>query len=447
MQAISDDKSSPAKSLIKKFEEAHSTMKEADYMLNALLKENESTKVLNSMWRQANEDLMLERSNLIGELEKLRYSVSLKEKENELLQDQICYTLVEASDSISLLEGCIQQIQRQIEDRFEVLYSDVLSVRQEVLFAVYNSRSSFEDIFSEIIEKDFSLFVLYQCHFGDFIRKTLNFSKELCSYSLQRPVRSLVSTSVKSHSIGQGENDVYHKISTEEEDEGKQLKCLEDRNPDLSHNDLIDENFSLKKELKRKEVLLEGLLFDLHLLQESASNSKEVKDESEKLILCLKQVRYELEMKTNQVDDLSVQYSKLENHLNDAGNALLKSNSNLEHAKETIDSLLDENAEMRMLLKDIYIKKAETEERLEEQKEVVKELEKEIFHLNNSLEKDLLLSVEAIEEDLRKVMSERDELLQEIFSVNDKLEMARALADENEAIAVEARQVVLVYYF
>ncbi|XVF62368.1 hypothetical protein PTKIN_Ptkin09bG0002100 [Pterospermum kingtungense] len=441
LEAFSDNKTSPAKSFFKKFEEAHSTMKEADYMLNALLKANENTKVLNGVWRQASEDLMLERSNLVDELEKLRYSISLKEEENELLLDQLRYTLVEASDSISLLEGCIHQMQRHIEDKFKVLFSDVLSMRQEVLFAFCNSRSSFEDIFSEMIEKEFSLFVLYQCHFGDFIRKTLNFSKELCSHSLQRPeLHSVVNTSVKYHSIGQGENAVYHEKSTEEEDEGKQLKHLEDRDPDLSHNSLMDENISLKKELKRKEVLVEGLLFDLHLLQESASNSKEIKDESENLLSCLKQIRYELEMKTNQLGDFLVQHSKLENHLNDAENALLISNSNLDHAKETIDSLLDENAEMRMHLKDIYIKKAETEERLEEQKEVVKELENEILHLNNSLEKDLLLSVEGIEDDLRKVTVERDELREEIFSLNDKLEMVRALADENEAIAVEARQ-------
>ncbi|XVE82347.1 hypothetical protein DITRI_Ditri15bG0141200 [Diplodiscus trichospermus] len=441
VEALSDDKTSPTRSFFKKFEEAHSTMKEADYMLNALLKENEDTKVLNSMWRRASEELMAEKSNLIDELEKLRYSISLKERENELLQDQIHYTLVETADSISLLEGCFQQMQRQVEDKFKVLYSEVLSMRQDVVFTIFNSRSSLEDIFSEMTEKDFSLFVLYQCHFGDFIRKTLNFSNESFSHPLQRSeLHSVVDTSVKSYSVGQGEKVLYHRKSTEEKDEGKQLKHLEERDLDLLHDDLINENFSLKKELKRKEAVLEGLLFDLHLLQESTSNSKEIKDESEKLMLGLKQVRCELEMKTKQVDDLLLQHCKLENRVSDAENALLISNSNLEQAKETINCVLDENAEMRMILKDLYIKKAEAEERLEEQNEVVKGLEKEILHLNYSLEKDLLSSVEGIEEDLRKATSDRDELREEIFSLNDKLEMARALADENEAIAVEARQ-------
>ncbi|XP_022760764.1 kinesin-like protein KIN-12C isoform X2 [Durio zibethinus] len=403
VKVLSDDKASPVESFFQKFEEANATMKEADYMLNALLKANENRKVLNGTWRQASEELMVEKSNLIDELEKLRSSISLKERENELLQDQLHYTLVETADSISLLEGCFQQMQRQVEEKFKVLYSEILSMRQE-------------------------------CHFGDFIRRTLNFNNELCYHSLQRPeLHSVVNTSVESHSIGQSENVVHHKKSIEEKDESEQLKQLEDQDPDPLHNDLIYENFSLKKELKRKEDLLEGLLFDLHLLQESASNSKEIKDESKKLMLVLRQVRHELETKTNQIDDLLVQHSKLEN-------ALVISNSNLEHSKETIDSLLHENAEMRMLLKDLYLKKAEAEEQLEEQKEVVKGLEKEILHLNFSVEKDLLSSVEGIEGDLRKVTSERDELREEIFSLNDELELARALADEKEAIAVEARQ-------
>ncbi|OMO53413.1 C2 calcium-dependent membrane targeting [Corchorus capsularis] len=431
VEALADD-INPAKSFFKKFEEARATMEEADYMLNALLKENENTKVLNSILGQASEELIVEKSNLIDEVEKLRYSISLKERENGLLQDQIHSTLVETANSISLLEECFQQMQKQIEDKFKVLHSDVLSLMQEMLFCISNSRSSVEDVCSEMIEKELLLFILHQCYFGDVTRQPLTFRNE---------VYSVLNTSAKSRFICQSENVVYHKKSIDEEDESKQLKHLEKRETHLSdNNDLIDENLSLKKELRRKETLLEGLLFDLHLLQESASNSMEIKDENEKLMLALKQVRHELEMRRNQVDDLLAQHSKLEVRLSDAENALLISNSNLDQAKETIDSLLDQSTEMKMLLEDLYLKKAEAEEQLEEQKEVVKGLEKEILHLNYSVEKDLLSSVEGIEEDLRKVTSERDELREEIFSLNDKLEMARSLADENEAIAVEARQ-------
>ncbi|GKV06848.1 hypothetical protein SLEP1_g18674 [Rubroshorea leprosula] len=79
--------------------------------------------------------------------------------------------------------------------------------------------------------------------------------------------------------------------------------------PNLPHNELMYENLSLQKELERKEILLEGLLFDLHLLQESASNRMHIKDESEKLILALSQVRCELEEVCSLNDKLEMAYA------------------------------------------------------------------------------------------------------------------------------------------
>ncbi|XVF28133.1 hypothetical protein REPUB_Repub15cG0002700 [Reevesia pubescens] len=64
VEALSDDKAGPPKSFFQTFEEAHATMKEADCMLNALLKANENKNVLNSIWRQASEELIVEKSNL-----------------------------------------------------------------------------------------------------------------------------------------------------------------------------------------------------------------------------------------------------------------------------------------------------------------------------------------------------------------------------------------------
>jgi chromosome segregation ATPase len=97
-----------------------------------------------------------------------------------------------------------------------------------------------------------------------------------------------------------------------------------------------------------------------------------------------------------------------------------------------------------MLLKDIYLKKSEAEEQLEEQKEVTKSLEDEIIHLSSSTESKLRSAVESLEEELEKIRNERDQLREEIRSFNDKLEMAYGLADENEAIAVEARQACII---
>lgn len=435
-EEVADEKISHTGSFLEKIEAAHATMKEADDMLNALLIENKNAK----MWQQASEELRAERASLVAEVEELRSSLTLKEKENESLQEQMSNSLDEISSSISLLKSCFLQMQSQGEESFQVLYSDILSTREDLLHSISNSRLTLEEIFLEMMEKEFSM-LLYQCHVGEFICKSSNLQVE----SAAQPHRMqeqfpVLNTMQKRHFIGQDDMGVSCKGGNEEVAENEETDHSKSEEPDIPHDELIYENLSLKKELERKEVLLDGLLFDLHLLQESASNKMDIKNESEKLIFALGQVRRELEEKTMQLDDLFVQHRKLEDQLINAENALFISESKLEQANGSVESLLDQNAEMRVLVKDLYIQKHDVEEQLEEQKEVARGLENEILYLNSSAEKDLLSSTENTEEKLREISNERNELYEEVCSLNEKLEMAYALAEEKEAIALEARQ-------
>uniref|UniRef100_F6HE33 Kinesin motor domain-containing protein n=1 Tax=Vitis vinifera TaxID=29760 RepID=F6HE33_VITVI len=425
----------------KNFQEAHTTIKEADFMLNALLKENENAKQVTGMWKQAGEEWLVEKASLIKEVEQLKSLIQLKEGENTVLQDHIHCSLVEMGDSMFFLEGFFLQMQKDVEERFRELYTAIISTGREILYSICNSRTSLEDIYSEIVEKEFALFVLYHCYIGeDFKRIIPGLNADHGFLRFGRQECNLVMNNLqKSCSSDEGNSMINGIEGIEEGDQSVAARDLEAELGQTSEN-LIYENLSLKKELERKEVLLKGLLFDFSLLQESASNKKDIKDETEKLILALSQVRCELEMKTSQLDDLLVQHRKLEGHLADTENALFISISDLEQAQESLDNLSDQNAELRVLLKDLYIKKSETEDQLEEQKDVIKGLEKEILRLTSSVEKKLMSSVEDIEDKLSRVTDERDGLHEEVCSLKDKLEMAYALADENEAIAVEARQ-------
>ncbi|KAL5781898.1 hypothetical protein ACOSP7_006927 [Xanthoceras sorbifolium] len=459
-QAVADEKINHSSCFLSKFEEARETMREADFMLNALLKANENSKQLNGMWKQAGEQLMAERASLLEEIEKLKSSIHLKEAENEALQDHIHSGMSEIVNSMSLLQGCFLQVQKEVEDRFKELYSDVLSMGGETRNFICNSRSLLEDNISEIIGKEFERSVLYLCHVGEIISKVPYTVKSGFHPIRQQDCHSIKNISHKVCMNGQDDMLITYKKGAEEGDLSKLVRIKEDDELCESESNLLYENWSLKKELERKEVLLQGLLFDLSLLQESASNKKDIKDETEKLFSALSQLRHELHMKTSQLDDLLLQHKKLETSLADTENALLISSSDLELATERIDALSDQNAELRVVLKDLYLKKSEAEDQLEEQKEVVKGLEKEILHLT-SVDEKLLSSVEGVEEDLRKVTaerdkhceeiervkedlrkvtSERDNLYDEVCSLNDMLEVAYALADEKEAIAAEARQ-------
>ncbi|KAF8392699.1 hypothetical protein HHK36_023048 [Tetracentron sinense] len=422
---VADEKIKRASSFLVKFEESQATIKEADIMLNVLLRENANAKHMTSRWKQAGEELMIERASLIEEIQQLKSSIHLKEGEHELLQSQIQYSLVEIMDSMSLLHGSFLQMQRDVEERFKVIYSDTLSFGRELLDCICNSRSSLEDIWSEIMEKGFALFVLYQCHIGEFFGKisSLNEDPGFHQYR-QEECLTLINNLEKRCLCAKGDGAMVKCMKGIEElsipgqvlplkHSFEVLEKLKEEELGLIRDNPISENLSLKRELGRKDELLKGLLFDFSLLQESTSNTKDIKDEMEHIITALIQVRQELAVKTTHLDDILVQHGKLEGWLADSEAALSISNSELEQTKGTLDMLSNQNTELRDLLEDLYFKKTDAEEQLEEQKEVVKGLETEILRMTSSVEENIISSRKDIEDELRRVTGERDHLHEE----------------------------------
>ncbi|KAJ8766501.1 hypothetical protein K2173_022560 [Erythroxylum novogranatense] len=431
-EVVADKKASHASVFLSNCVEAHATMKEADHMLNALMKANESGKQLNVMWKKASEGLMSERSLLIEENWQLKSSLDLKEGENKLLFDEISLGFIELTNSISLLEGYFLEMQKEM-DSYRMLYSDLLSMGREMLYTVCNSRSLLVDVCSEILEKGFACFVFYQCLAAGINHRISSSNVQPHLYPFRSSEHAMASNTLQ-HSCSSIQDRVLF-----ERDQNEFINLDQKELNPLQH-DLVNENLSLRRELERKDVLLKGLFFDFSLLQETASNRKDRKDETQKLVLALNSVRHDLDQKTNQLENLQFQLRQVECQLLDTENALSISNSNLEQAQETSTSLSEQNAELRMLLKDIYLKNSEAEEHLEEYKQVVKGLEEEIIHLTTFAERNSHASAETIEKELAKVTNERDQFCREICSLNDELEMANVLADEKEAISVEARQ-------
>ncbi|CAK8563854.1 unnamed protein product [Lathyrus sativus] len=422
----------PDERFLNKFMEAHAAVKEADLTLHALTQAFEDSKQLTAMWKQACENLTINRTSLVEEIQKLKISTNQTEEENQLLKEHLNFSLIEMTNSISMLEECFLQMQTDVEKKFMVIYSDVLLMGQEILCFMNSLRSSVEDICSQIVDGGFVSFASYSCCLTELVSKFIGFS---VNHELQ--------------SARQGEPHKLPKTAepvptTFNEDIGKidhhMLVQNVQEEPDSPNVKVLSENMTLKKDLERKQELLEGLLFDFRLLQESASNSKEIKDQTEQLIISLSQARYELEIKSSQLDNILIQNRKLESSLADTEKVLTRSNYELELAKESIEKFADQNEELRNLLKELYADKTETEGQLDEHKEVIKGLEKEIANLSASLENQSLSLFQSIEDELNQVMMERDHLHEEVRVLNDKLEMAYFLVDEKEAIAIEARQ-------
>ncbi|CAN1806259.1 Kinesin-like protein KIN-12C [Linum perenne] len=411
---FNDDKVGPFSAFLRKCEESRTTMEDADYMLTILLKANENERQLNCLVKQANGEVMLDGSQVTAE------------NENELLLGEAFQGLSEVSSSMSLLEGCFQEMHTQVQHEYEAIHQSFLSMGKEILHSIRHLRSSMKGTCSEVTGKEFAL-----CTLNPLIQQDTVDNIQLQQQKLTgSPQDACASNQYNMHFTSEN--------GTSEGDGGISVTNLNNEGLGSPKTLLMFENLSLRKELERKEVLLRGLLFDFRLLQETASRRKDKKDETENLVLTLSEVRQHLEMKTSEFDNLLVQYKKIESHMVDLEEALMIANSDLEQAKDTIENLSDNNAELRMILKDLYLSKSEAEERLAEEKEVVKGLEEEILHLTFSTESRLCY--EGLQEDLRKMTCERDHLREEINSLNDKLEVAYGLADENEAIAVEAQQ-------
>ncbi|KAL3812228.1 hypothetical protein ACJIZ3_013496 [Penstemon smallii] len=422
-----DEKCDLPISFFTKFEEASATIKEADCTLKSMLKANEDANKLIATLKQAGEELMADKASLSEEIKQLKSCILLKDGEKEVLQDQINFSSREVAKILSFLRECFLQMQTGVDELFETASSCSL-------------KSSLEDLVCKAMQNDISIFVL-QCQIGDSFHKIrrVNTISNSNRHALQE--HYLITGGSDLVHVNGNDTFAFHAMRFENEGDQTDYESMREfKEFDVVHINTDKKSSELVKELERKDILLKGLLFDFSLLQELASDRKDFKDELEKLILSLSKVQHELQIKTVQLDDVLVQNKNLEGHLTEAECALLNSNSELDQAKGKINILSDQNVELKSLLKDLYLKNSEVEQLLEEHKEAIKSLEREIIRVSSSSEKQVIPSVDDIEDALTRATAERDELVEKLTSFQDKLDMACALADENQTIAVEARQ-------
>ncbi|KAM0954567.1 putative plus-end-directed kinesin ATPase [Dioscorea sansibarensis] len=443
--------------LLFRFEEVQGIMEEAEFMLNALLKANEDSKQETNMWRRASEQLLVEQNTLVEEVRRLEVSISSQDRQAGMLVDQIHASFKEIVVSSISLEESIQEIQRITREKLELVCTDISSVRLQILQCISSSRSWMEDMLLEIMKRDFELFVISTCHIRTFLQQSMILNTDESVHNQHEQTPSRVGDSRKSVNVSQAvSKDLAGSVSTVECDENILLKeasqnvlsskeakhflserCAEDAKEQVN----VVSDTSIDEELARKHDLVEGLLFDIRLLQESATNVRDMKDETDKIGLSLQEIRDKLVIKTAQFAELLVQQQGLEARLIESETALSSTRSELEQSQETLASLSYENSRLRLLLEDAYFEKSQTDELLKDGKMVIEDLEREILSINASIEAKVLSSVEEVMDELRILSNERDHLRAEIVALNDKLEMTSALADENEAIAVQARQV------
>lgn len=213
------------------------------------------------------------------------------------------------------------------------------------------------------------------------------------------------------------------------------FECLE-----CDVEELMSENNTLQDELSRKDDVLEGLLFDLRLLQESASNTKDQKDEIEEMVASMEALEDDLASKSAELSEAVAHSQMLEDQLQEKIHVISTLQSDISRQQETLRLLSGENLELRAHLEDTLAAKSTIEEELAERTKTARSLEIELQEMGNALGQ-MNDTIESLRNNLNGLTHERDQLHTEVLRLNEKLEREQARAEENEATAEEVHQV------
>ncbi|KAG8079583.1 hypothetical protein GUJ93_ZPchr0007g3950 [Zizania palustris] len=393
-----EDKSNKVLALFSNFEEAQETMEEAEIMLSSLLKANEELKFEKDNCRKAVELLLAEKTSLTDKLQDLEASNSCTAQRYNKLHEQINEYVAEMTNLATVIKGSFHQIQRVTTVELFEFCSEIIKFGQDLRRWICESRSHLVNMAALLEEKG-------------------NSSSEQIHHTNLNAYAGVSNTEKKPLMI--------HDACLQNGN------CLADYNMDYA---------SLRREFDRKSNVAEGLSFDLKLLQESTSQAKDMKDKADELSNALIRVQRELETKTSAMETILKKQKALEEELAENGAALIILRSELENSQSLSSELFKENNGLRVTLEEESMIIKETKAMLEDKSKIIEELECQILFLNSSEEGHLMSHIKELNSSLEVICTEKGNLEEEILKLTDRLEMAMALAEENEATSIEARQ-------
>ncbi|XP_024015333.1 kinesin-like protein KIN-12D [Eutrema salsugineum] len=197
--------------------------------------------------------------------------------------------------------------------------------------------------------------------------------------------------------------------------------------------DLLSENVKLQDELLRKDDVLKGLSFDLSLLQESASISRDKKDESREIMVHVEALEKALALKTFELEDV-------EARLQESKEIICNLEADTEKVRQCQKKLSAENEEIRAEAEYLLAEKNSLEEELIQTKKVSESMEMELFNLRNALG-ELNDTVEFNQSKLKETMVDRDSLQDEVLYLKEEVGKMNAEARKIEVRYIEAQEI------
>ncbi|XP_074343871.1 kinesin-like protein KIN-12D [Apium graveolens] len=311
------------------------------------------------------------------EIYELKEAQNAFEKEIKLIQEVSCSSDILRNELVEMTEA-----KMKLTCQFQIQVAEVNSLKEEIVF-LKKEHMSHEEKNSEALTKLSSKFE--------------NFVNEMQKYA-------------------EGASEFLEEIESVE----------------ILSEEVTSRNCYLEAELKRKDSVLEGLLFDLKLLQESASSNKDQKDEFENLLASYEDLEHEHDEAVENVQILGAQ-------LQEKTDFISTLELEVSRAHENLDSLSSINLKLTTSIANALQEKDFIEDELVQRCKDYQNLESELLEMRTALEQ-MNEFTESLKINLQSVVCERDATHAELHNLKEEFQMAQNLADENGAIAIEAQQ-------
>ncbi|XP_027348323.1 kinesin-like protein KIN-12D [Abrus precatorius] len=215
--------------------------------------------------------------------------------------------------------------------------------------------------------------------------------------------------------------------------------CRLENELNLKDSELTRLQGLLQDELSRKDDVIKGLLYDLSLLQESASNCKDQKDEIEEMVATMEALETDLVVKSSELSDIVANCQLLEAQLQEKSGIITALELKLSKEREALKLKVSENQELRNHIEEALAARKLTDNELTERMKMTESLKDEVLEMSSVLSQ-MNDSIKYLSSDLDEVTIERDQLQGQVICLNDRLEKAEAQAEANDAIAQEAQK-------
>ncbi|XP_010525678.1 PREDICTED: kinesin-like protein KIN-12D [Tarenaya hassleriana] len=208
----------------------------------------------------------------------------------------------------------------------------------------------------------------------------------------------------------------------------------------LDIQEILSDNMSLHDELLRKDEVIKGLSFDLSLLQESASNSRDQKDEIEEILAHVEALEEKLASKSCELDEAISRTQMLEGQLLENREVICDLEADIAKEREYQETLSRENEGFRDKAGEAFRLKCSLEEELIETKKVSESLEIELVELSDAL-RQMNGTVEMMHIKLDEATDEKDNLREEVLYLKEEFGKLKAEAKETEMRYIEAQEI------